>query len=407
MKKREMEIDHQHISTQVAIIGAGPAGLLLACLLHRMQIPCLLIERHSRQAIVDQAPRAGFLEERSTQLLRGAGLGERMMRQGRPNGRCEFRFGGQGFLLDYAALCQGRGHWVYPQRELVADLLEHFVSQQGTILFETQAIQIIQEDGPQVICHEKPSGKLLSIRCDFVAGCDGFHGISRASVPQREVHLFEQHYGFEWLAILADVAPSSEHTIYASHAHGFAGHLPRTSTQTRFYLQLPSGSDLTHWPAERIWAELSLRLAKDGWTLTHGPLCGCSLIQMRSSLVEPLYYKRLALLGDAAHILTPAGAKGMNLALQDAFELAQQLEDFYAGLQRDPLKQYSLVRLPHIWRTQEFSHWMVETLNRTSSPSSQPTYHQRLQYARLEHLWQSQSFAKAFAENYVGLSESS
>lgn len=403
--ERKMEIEHQHVSTQVAIIGTGPAGLFLACLLCQMHIPCLLIEQHSRQETLEQAPRAGFLEERTTQLLRDAGLAERMMQQGHPNGRCEFRFDGQGFVLDYATLCQGRGHWVYPQSELIADLLEHFVSQQGMILFETQAIQIVQDEEPQVICHEKSSGKRISVRCDFVAGCDGFHGVSRATVPQGEAHVFEQHYGFDWLAVLANVAPSSAHTIYASHAHGFAGHLPRTSTLTRFYLQLPAGSDLAHWPPERIWAELSLRLAKDGWTLTPGPLCGCSLLKMRCSLVEPLYCNRLALLGDAAHLLTPAGAKGMNLALQDAFELAQQLRAFYAGLQSDPLKQYSFVRLPRIWRAQEFSHWMVETLNSSPSPDAHPTYHLRLQQARLQHLSQSQSFARAFAENYVGLSE--
>ncbi|QBD79800.1 4-hydroxybenzoate 3-monooxygenase [Ktedonosporobacter rubrisoli] len=402
-----MSSEQRHLSTRVCIIGAGPAGFILACLLQRSQISCLIVERRSHQDTLEQAPRAGYLEHTTTQLLTRAGLQSRMMREGHANGSCEFRLDGQGFVFDYAALCQGCSHWVYPQRELIADLLESHLQEHGTILFGTEAVQILQDARPQVICRQGNSDEPISITCDFVAGCDGFHGVSRTSIPQGELQAFERYYGFQWLAIQAAVPPSSNHTIYAIHPHGFAGHLTRTATQTRFYLQVPSGTKLADWSEAQIWTELDLRLAKDGWTLTRGPINGTSLLEMRSCIVEPLYYKHLALLGDAAHIFTPAGAKGMNLAIQDAFTLANLLQAFYKGDEKDPLRQYSTLRLPHIWHAQEFSHWMVETLNRNPTDSSLISYHHRLQQARLARLQRSRTFATSFAENYIGYSPQS
>lgn len=391
------------LSTQVCIIGAGPAGLLLGCLLQSVHIDCLVVERHSRQATVEQAPRAGFLEYTTTQLLKRSGLGTRMLAEGRPNGRCEFLREQVSFILDYASLCNGRSHWVYQQHNLLIDLLDAFLERGGTVIFGAQAVNLSPADQPQVLCHDVTSSEEILIECEFIAGCDGFHGVSRASIPSGELQIFERHYGFTWLALLIAAPPSSEHTIYATHAHGFAGQLPRSPTLTRFYLQLPAGSTLDSWQEEQIWSELHTRLDHEGRTLIEGPIIGRSLLEMRSSIVEPMYFRRLALLGDAAHILTPAGGKGMNLALQDAEELAGRLHAYYSGTDPCPLASYSCARQTPVWRAQEFSNWMVETLNKSASEPAESAYLHRLALARLEHLQSSSSFAQNFAENYIGI----
>jgi p-hydroxybenzoate 3-monooxygenase len=310
---------------------------------------------------------------------------------------------GEGFVLDYAELCGGRSHWVYPQHKLVADLIGTFLRRGGDIRFGMQAVTIEQRDHPQVLCRNVVSGDELQVDCAFVAGCDGFHGAARAAVLPEVCRSFERRYPFAWLAILAAVPPSSEHTIYALHPRGFAGQMLRSPNLTRFYLQVPRGSTIEEWPEDRIWGELRIRLTRDGWQLTEGPIVGRSLLELRSSVVEPMQYGRLFLVGDAAHILTPAGGKGMNLALQDAEELALRLLTFYATRDQEPLSGYSAACLARIWHAQEFSNWMIEVLHASSNEQPDGGYMHRIQQARLSHLRSSHSFATNFAENYVGL----
>jgi p-hydroxybenzoate 3-monooxygenase len=392
-------------STHVCIIGAGPAGLLLGLLLLQAKIPSVILERLSRDEVFSRSPHAGLLEDQTIELLRHSGVAERLLAQGQPNRCCEFRLEGKHFVFNYAQLCGGRSHWVYPQHELVADLMDAFVQRGGDLCFGVQATAIEQGEKAQVVCQNVMSGSQMVIDCEVVAGCDGSRGISRASVPSGAIQLFKRSYAYAWLALLAAVSPSSEHTIYALHSRGFAAHILRSSALTRFYLQVPKGSALEAWPEERIWSELRVRLARDNWGLKEGRIVGCSLLEVRSEVVEPMQYKRLFLVGDAAHLFPPAGGKGMNMALQDAQELARRLRMSVTTGEEAHLAGYSLARLAPTWQAQQFSNWMMETLNSNPGEQLENLYAQRIQLARLEQLYSHPAFALSFAERYVGILE--
>jgi p-hydroxybenzoate 3-monooxygenase len=388
----------ERISTKVCIIGAGPAGMLLSNLLLRAKIECLVVDRLSREEIFSRA-RAGLIEHRNVELLKTYGLADRMLLEGHAHSCIEFRAGGKGFLFDYAKLCGGRSSWVYPQQELVSDLPDAVLRAGGDIRFGVPAEKIELGAHPIVTCN---GGKLV-IDCDFVVGCDGFHGVSRTAIPNGALREFARQYEFEWLAVLVQAPPSSAHAIYALHPRGFAGHMLRNATQSRFYLQVDQNSAVEDWPDQRIWTELGIRMAKDGWVLNKGPVIARSLLEMRSYVGEPMQYERLFLVGDAAHIITPAGGKGMNLAIQDAEELAQGLRALYASRDENRLGRYSATRLPRVWQAMEFSNWMIEVMHAASTDRSDAAYTLRLQEARLEHLARKGSLAADFAEAYVGL----
>jgi p-hydroxybenzoate 3-monooxygenase len=389
---------HERISTKVCIVGAGPSGTLLGNVLLQAEIECLIVDAMSREEIFSRA-RAGLIEHRNVELLKAYGLAERMLSEGHAQNSIEFRTGGQGFLLDCAKLCGGRSSWVYPQYELVSDLMDAFLKAGGDIRFGMQAEEIEHGTHSVVTCN----GGTLVIDCDFVAGCDGFHGLSRASIPSGVLREFTRRYEFEWLAVLAEAPPSSTHAIYALHPRGFAGHMLRSATQSRFYLQVPQNSAVEDWPDRRIWTELAIRMTKDRWILNEGPVIRRSLLEMRSYVGDPMQYERLFLVGDAAHIITPAGGKGMNLAIQDAEELAQGFRAWYTRREEGRLTRYSATRLPRVWRAMEFSNWMIEVMHAASSDRPDAAYMLRLQEARLQHLMCNDAFAADFAEAYVGL----
>jgi p-hydroxybenzoate 3-monooxygenase len=367
--------------------------MLLANLLREAGIDCVVVDRSSRDDIFRRS-RAGLIEWRSVQIMREHGLADRLLREGVPHGKTEFRFAGQSVVVDYGQLYGGRTHWVYPQHEVVSDLQDAFAAAGGEAHYEQPAVKI--ELGEPAVIHCDG----LRVECGVIAGCDGFHGVCRTALPAGAAREYHKDYTFAWLATLATVAPSTEHIIYALHPSGFAGHMLRTPTVCRFYLQVPHTDLLSEWPDERIWAELHTRLALPGWTLREGPIFDRTLFPMASHVTEPMQCGPLFLTGDAAHIITPAGAKGMNLALQDAAELAAGLIERARTGDNARLDAYSATRLPRIWRAQEFSYWMVTALH--PGPDDDP-FTGKLREARLDHLRLCESFAANFAENYVGL----
>ena len=386
----------------VAIVGAGPAGLVLAHLLHQGGVESVVIEKHSRHYIENRV-RAGLLEHRTVELLASRGLGERMLREGTPHHGTELRFAGQRHRIAYSDLYGGRTMLVYPQQEVVADLVRLRLGHDGPIVFEAEEVTL---DG---IASEMPSlsfrtpGGPETIECDFIAGCDGSHGVSRTSIPAAELTLHDVRLPFAWLGILAAVPPSTTEIIYALHERGFAGHMLRTDRVSRFYLQCPPDDDIANWPDDRIWFELRTRLGTDGWTLQEGPILEKSISEMRSFVCEPMQYGRLFLAGDAAHIVPPTGAKGMNLAISDARVLADALLAHYRDGDASLLAAYSATCLKRVWRVQEFSTWMSWMLHRIDDDLPDAAFRRCLQRAQLEYVTGSTAGATVFAENYVGL----
>ncbi|MGH1509076.1 4-hydroxybenzoate 3-monooxygenase [Ralstonia solanacearum] len=386
--------------TQVAIIGAGPAGLLLGQLLHRSGIDAVVLETKSRQ-YVEERIRAGVLEQGTVDTLNAAGVGERMRREGLVHHGIDLLFGGARHRIDLTAMSGGRSITVYGQHEVVKDLIAARIGQGAPLLFEVSEVSVhdIESATPSVrFVHE---GIPQTLHCDYIVGCDGFHGICRPAIPAQRQAVFERAYPFAWLGILAEAAPAANELIYASHAHGFALFSMRSPKITRLYLQCRPDENLADWPDARIWDALHTRLeTNDGWHLKEGPILQKSVTPMRSFVCETMQYGRLFLAGDAAHIVPPTGAKGMNLAVADVCVLAQALTARYRRNDATALAGYSARCLQRIWRAEHFSWWMTSMLHRFDDHTP---FMQRLQRAELEYLTTSPAAARVLAENYVGL----
>ena len=386
--------------TQVGIVGAGPAGLLLAHLLTRQGIDCVVVEARAR-AYVEQRVRAGVLEQGTVDLLVASGVGDRLRREGLVHHGIELRFGGRGHRIDMTALTGGRAITVYGQQEVVKDLIAARLDAGGPILFEAADVAVAGLEVPAPAIRFRHAGAPRTLECDFIAGCDGFHGICRGAVPAGVLRTFERAYPFAWLGILAAAPPTHDELIYAHHDAGFALYSMRSPEVTRLYLQVAPDEDLARWPDERIWSELHTRLeTTDGWRLQEGRILERGVTGMRSFVTEPMQHGRLFLAGDAAHIVPPTGAKGMNLAIADVNALARALAAHYADGTDTALERYSATCLARVWRAEHFSWWMTSMLHRF--PDADDFQH-KLQRAQLEYVVSSRAAATSLAENYVGM----
>ncbi|MDT0269840.1 4-hydroxybenzoate 3-monooxygenase [Streptomyces sp. DSM 44915] len=385
-------------TTRVVILGAGPAGLTLGNLLHARQVPCVVIDKFDREQLVGRT-RAGLLEYRTVETIRRLGLADRLLAEGHRHTGCEFRFTDQRTYTDFSELYDGRAHHVYPQQEVVADLLDGLVKAGGDVRLGVAAERLEQTaDGVTV---HLADGSV--IHGDYLAGADGQHGIARASTPAGATTEYEMRHEFQWLTLTAAAAPSAEWTIYAQHERGFAGHLLRSDTVTRFHLQVPVGDTVESWSDDRIWDELRARLAHPGWTLNEGPVLTKNMLDMRSRVAEPMQYGRVFLVGDAAHIISPSGGKGLNLAVADAVELDRVLaEADLAGGDPAALDAYSERRVPDVWKAQEFSHALLHMMHTYEDEAPEAAFRQRLQQSRLWQLATSDAYARSFAASYIG-----
>jgi p-hydroxybenzoate 3-monooxygenase len=389
--------------TQVAIIGAGPAGLVLSHLLAIAGIDAVVLEDRSRD-YVEHRIRAGVLEQGTVDLLRAARVSGRMDREGLVHHGIELRFDGRAHRIPLSDLTGGRAIMIYGQQEVVKDLIQARLEAGGTILFEAEALGI---DGIAGSTAASPSvryrceGEERVLECDVVAGCDGFHGVSRAAIPREALTVYDREYPFAWLGILAAVPPSTDELIYASSERGFALHSLRSPQISRLYLQCRPDEDIGNWPNERIWHELHLRFAtEDGWTLREGPILEKGITPMHSFVAEPMQFGRLFLAGDAAHIVPPTGAKGLNLAIADARVLAEALNAWYKTGRTDLLEGYTATCLRRVWRAQHFSGWMTAILHRRDDVGG---FEPKLQLAQLRYVCGSTAASTMLAENYVGL----
>jgi p-hydroxybenzoate 3-monooxygenase len=383
--------------TQVAIIGAGPAGLVLSHLLHLRGIESVVLERRDRD-YVESRVRAGVLEQGTVDLLTETGVGDRLLREGMVHHGLELRFDGRGHRIPFSDLTGGKTITVYGQQEVVKDLIQARLAAGGEIVFGVDDVTIdgIAADTP--IVRYRRDGTDVELRCDVVAGCDGFHGISRDAVPNGVLTVYEKTYPFAWLGILAGAAPAATELIYACHERGFALHSMRSPSISRLYLQCHPDEPLDDWPDERIWSELHARLeTDDGWTLNEGPILEKGITTMRSFVVEPMRYGRLFLAGDAAHIVPPTGAKGLNLAVADVCVLAEGVRAWYETGDTRLLDAYSDTCLRRVWRAEHFSWWMTWMLHRDDDP-----FGHRLRLAQLRYTCASTAAATTLAENYVG-----
>jgi p-hydroxybenzoate 3-monooxygenase len=385
--------------TQVGIVGAGPAGLMLARLLQLQGIESVVLEARSREH-VEQRIRAGVLEQGTVDLLNEAGVGERMRREGLVHHGIELQFGGERHRIPLSDLAGGRSIVVYGQTEVVKDLIEARLASGAPLSFEVADVSVHELTGERPRIRFVADGRPQELECDFIAGCDGFHGICRASIPEGVLRTFARDYPFGWLGILAAVAPSSDELIYAHHERGFALHSLRSPELSRLYVQCRPDEDIAEWPDERIWAELQTRLGIDGWTLAEGDVLEKGVTGMRSFVAEPMRYGRLYLAGDAAHIVPPTGAKGLNLAIADVRVLAAALTRWARSGSTDLLDAYSDTCLRRVWRAEHFSWWMTSMLHRSPDADA---FEQQLQLSQLRNVVSSRAAATVLAENYVGL----
>ncbi len=385
--------------TRVGIIGAGPAGLMLGHLLQRAGIEAVVLERHTREHI-ERRVRAGVLEQGTVDWLNEAGLGERMRVEGLVHRSIRLGFEREHHRIDFADLT-GRSITVYGQQELIKDLVRARLAAGAPIHFSVEALTLHELDAERPRLRYVAEGRSHELECDFIAGCDGWHGVSRAAIPPGVLTFFERAYPFAWLGILADAPPSSDELVYAHDERGFALFSMRSPRLTRLYLQVPADDQLERWSDDRIWHELHGRLETgDGWRVNEGPMLERSITSVRSMVTEPMQYRRLYLLGDAAHIMPPTGAKGMNLALADAHVLAAALAAHFATGDDAALERYSDTCLRRVWRAQHFSGWMTSLLHRFPEHDA---FQQRLQLAQLRYLVGSRAARTSLAENYVGL----
>jgi p-hydroxybenzoate 3-monooxygenase len=385
--------------TQVGIIGAGPAGLLLSHLLHLQGIDSVILESRSREYI-EKRVRAGVLEQGTVDLLRSSGVGARMDREGLVHHGIELRFNGAGHRIAFEQLVPGRAITVYGQQEVVKDLVAARLAAGGKILFEVDSVRPHDFEGSAPFITYEHEQQAHRLDCDFIAGCDGFHGVSRGAIPEGVLKVFERSYPFAWLGILARVAPSAEELIYAYTERGFALHSMRSPEVSRFYLQVAPDESIDNWPDERIWHELRARLETvPGFKLKDGPMIEKSVTPMRSYVVEPMQHGRLFLAGDSAHIVPPTGAKGLNLAANDVRILSAALADFYKRQSSTALDGYSTACLRRVWRAQHFSFWMTQLLHTFAADDA---YAHKLQLSHLDYVASSRAAATTLAENYVG-----
>ena len=386
--------------TQVGIIGAGPAGLMLSHLLHLHGIESVILEARSREYIEGRV-RAGVLEQTTVDLLVQAGVGDRLKRQGLLHHGIYLSFGGRRHHIDMTELTGGRSITVYAQHEVIKDLVQARLDASGQILFDVDDVSVHDLDSAEPRIRFRKEGQPQELACDFIGGCDGFHGICRPSVPVGVLTAFERRYPFGWLGILAEAAPSCEELVYTYHERGFALFSMRSPTVTRLYLQCAPDEDIAEWPDERIWQEMMTRFTtRDGWSPRQGPVIQKGVTDMRSFVVEPMRHGRLFLAGDAAHIVPPTGAKGLNLAVADVAILSRALAEFYKSGRQDLLDRYSETCLRRIWKVQRFSWWMTSRLHRFQTDND---FDQRRQLAELDYVTSSRAAMTSLAENYVGL----
>jgi p-hydroxybenzoate 3-monooxygenase len=386
--------------TQVGIVGAGPAGLVLSHLLQREGIECVVLEDRSRE-YVEKRVRAGVLEQGTVDLLTELGLADRLHREGLVHHGIELRFDGEGHRIPFEELAEGRAITIYGQQEVVKDLIAARLDADGPLLFEVDDVRLDGIDTDEPVIRFKHEGAEKELHCDAIAGCDGFHGVCRPSVPEGVLSLNQLDYPFAWLGILAEVAPSTDELIYAPHERGFALHSLRSPELSRLYVQCDPEDSLEDWPDERIWEELHLRLARDdGWTLNEGPLVEKGIAPLRSFVAQPMQYGRLYLAGDAVHIVPATGAKGLNLAVADVQVLGEALAKYLKGGDESLLDAYSDACLRRVWRVQHFSWWMTSMLHRFPDDDG---FQRGLRRAQLEYVCSSRAAAATLAENYVGL----
>ncbi|MFF4276684.1 4-hydroxybenzoate 3-monooxygenase [Streptomyces sp. NPDC001536] len=379
----------------MVILGAGPAGLVLGNLLLDRGVDCVILERRSRPAVEGRA-RAGFLAANSVRVLVENGLGAGVLARGRTHGTCLFRSDRGEFTLDYGKLGQGETHTVYPQQELVRDLVAEFLRRGGDLRFEVEAEEISQ--GRVRV----RGGAELTGR--YVAGCDGHRGVGRRALAARGVRTDRWDHGVSWLAVLVQAPPSLAAVGYALHERGFAGHMARTESVTRYYLQCPRGTDSADWSEERIWAELATRMRTAEFGPLHeGAVLEKAVVDLRSDVLETPGAGRLWLAGDAAGLISPSAAKGANLAVLQAELLAQALHAALARRDENGLARYAADCLPRVWRAHEFSHWMSTLLHGPADEGAEARYGRALQYARLDSLRTSRAHQDFFAENYTGI----
>ncbi len=372
---------------------------MLSHLLYLQGIESVVVENRSRQYIEERV-RAGVLEQGTVDLLTGMGVGERMKTEGLIHYGIELRFAGQSHRIDFQELTGGKGIVIYAQHEVLKDLNNARAATGGKVFFEVEGVSVQDIDSARPRIHYRKNGADYQISCDFIAGCDGFHGICRSSIPPGILTEYDRVYPFGWLGILAEAAPSTEELIYAYHDRGFALHSMRTPQIGRLYVQCDPDENIGNWSDDRIWHELHLRLASNGWKLREGPIIQKGITGMRSFVTEPMQYRSLFLAGDSAHIVPPTGAKGLNLAVADVRVLALALDRFYKTGSRTLLQNYSSTCLRRVWKVQRFSWWMTSILHRF--PNENPFDHRR-QLAELDYVTSSTAAAKTLAENYVGL----
>jgi p-hydroxybenzoate 3-monooxygenase len=384
--------------TQVGIVGAGPAGLTLARLLEVAGIESVVIESRDRE-YVQQRIRAGVLEQGTVELLREAGVGARMDGEGIVHHGIHLQFDGERHHVPLSELADGRSIMIYGQTEVVKDLIAARLESGLPLLFEVDDVSVHDLDTDRPRIRFAHAGARQELECDVIAGCDGFHGVCRPAIPGGVLRTFEREYPFGWLGILAQVAPSIDELVYAHHERGFALLSLRSPELSRYYVQCRPDEDLAEWPDERIWEELQLRTGLAGWTLHEGPILEKGVTGMRSFVAEPMQHGRLFLAGDAAHIVPPTGAKGLNLALSDVRILAAALVDWYRGGGTAGLDGYSDACLRRIWRAEHFSWWMTSMLHRLGDDP----FDAQLQLSQLRYVTSSHAAARSLAENYVGL----
>jgi p-hydroxybenzoate 3-monooxygenase len=388
------------VKTQVGIVGAGPAGLTLAQLLHSEGIESVVLEARSRD-YVEHRIRAGVLEQDTADLLDRAGAGERMRREAIVHHGIHLQFEGERHYVPLSDLTGGRSLVIYGQTEVVKDLIRLRLESNLPLLFDVDGVAVrdFESEGPRI--HFEYDGVAQKLECDVIAGCDGFHGVCRPAI-ERVLHTFSREYPFGWLGILAEAPPSSEELVYAHHGRGFALLSLRSPTLSRLYLQCRPDEDIDEWPDERIWAELQQRTALDGWTLHEGPVLEKGVTGMRSFVAEPMQHGRLFLAGDAAHIVPPTGAKGLNLALHDVRVLADALIAWYRSGDDTLMEAYSGECLRRVWRAEHFSWWMTSMLHKAPDGDE---FDAKLQLSQLRYVTTSEAAARSLAENYVGLAK--